>query len=57
MDLPVTFGDLHVFEIWGLTETPALVIGMDMLGMLRQFVVDYKRREFQLQAVRHARAS
>ena len=48
MDLPVTFGDLHVFEIWGLTETPALVIGMDMLGMLRQFVVDYKRREFQL---------
>jgi predicted aspartyl protease len=48
MDLPVTFGDLHVFEIWGLTETPALVIGMDLLGMLRQFVVDYKRREFQL---------
>ena len=48
VDLPVTFGDLHVFEIWGLTETPALVIGMDMLGMLRQFVVDYKRREFQL---------
>ena len=49
VDLPVTFGDLHVFEVWGLTETPALVIGMDMLGMLRQFVVDYKRREFQLQ--------
>jgi predicted aspartyl protease len=49
VDLPVTFGDLHVFKIWGLTETPALVIGMDMLGMLRRFVVDYKRREFQLQ--------
>jgi predicted aspartyl protease len=48
VDLPVTFGELHVFEIWGLTETPALVIGMDLLGMLRQFVVDYKRREFQL---------
>jgi hypothetical protein len=48
VDMPVTFGDLHVFEIWGLTETPALVIGMDMLGMLRQFVVDYKRREFHL---------
>lgn len=48
VDLPVTFGELHVFEIWGLTETPALVIGMDLLGMLRQFVVDYKRREFHL---------
>jgi predicted aspartyl protease len=48
MDLPVAFGDLHVFEIWGLTETPALVIGMDLLGTLREFVVDYRRREFQL---------
>ncbi len=22
-NLPVTFGDMHVFEIWGLTEEPA----------------------------------
>jgi hypothetical protein len=50
IDLPVTFGDLHVFEVWGLTETPALVIGMDLLGMLRKFIVDYKRREFQLRS-------
>jgi predicted aspartyl protease len=48
VDLPVTFGDLHVFEIWGLTNTPALVIGMDLLGMLEKFVVDYRRHEFQL---------
>jgi hypothetical protein len=48
VDLPVTFGDLHVFEIWGLTKTPALVIGMDLLGMLDKFVVDYRRHEFQL---------
>ena len=48
VDLPVTFGDLHVFKIWGLTESPALVIGMDLLGMLQEFVVDYRRREFLL---------
>ncbi len=50
VDLPVTFGDLHVFEVWGLAETPALLIGMDLLGMLRKFIVDYRRREFQLRS-------
>lgn len=50
VDLPVTFGDLHVFKVWGLAETPALLIGMDLLGMLRKFIVDYRRREFQLRS-------
>ncbi len=50
IDLPVTFGELHVFDVWGLADTPALVIGMDLLGMLRKFIVDYKRREFQLRS-------
>lgn len=50
VDLPVTFGDLHVFELWGLTGEPALVIGMDVLGRLERFVVDYRRREFQIKA-------
>jgi predicted aspartyl protease len=47
-DLSVTFGDLHVFHVWGLDDEPALLIGMDLLGRLRAFVVDYPRREFQL---------
>jgi predicted aspartyl protease len=46
-DLVVTFGDLHVFRVWGLEDAPALLIGMDLLGRLRAFVVDYPRREFQ----------
>ncbi len=49
-DLPVTFGELHVFDVWGLTDEPALVIGMDVLGRLERFIVDYRRREFQLKA-------
>jgi hypothetical protein len=48
IDLPVTFGDLHVFDLWGLTDEPALVIGMDVLGRLERFVVDYRRQEFQI---------
>jgi len=47
-NLTVTFGDFHVFKVWSLLEEPALVIGMDALGTLPQFSIDYPRREFQL---------
>lgn len=50
VDLPVTFGDLYVFQLWGLTEEPALVVGMDVLGRLERFVVDYQRAEFQMKS-------
>jgi predicted aspartyl protease len=50
-NLTVTFGDLHVFNIWSLLEEPAILIGMDLLGTLEQFVVDYSLREFHLKAV------
>jgi len=46
----VTFGDLHVFQVWGLVQEPALLIGMDLLGSLERFVVDYPRREFLLRS-------
>ena len=49
-DVIVTFGDLHVFQVWGLGDEPALVVGMDLLGTLNGFVIDYPRREFLLLA-------
>jgi predicted aspartyl protease len=48
-NLSVTFGALHVFKIWGLEDTPALLVGMDLIGTLQRFVVDYKRQELHLQ--------
>lgn len=51
-DLPVTFGDLHAFEVWGLTKEPALLIGMDLLGLLQQIVIDYRRGELYLKTYR-----
>lgn len=47
-NVPVTFSDLHVFKLWGLADEPALIVGMDVLGTLQKFVVDYGRREFQI---------
>ena len=44
----VTFGDMHIFEHWQLTREPAMLIGMDALGMLDTLIIDYRRHELQI---------
>lgn len=46
----ITFGDMYIFEAWKMTDTPALLIGMDIIGLLDVLVIDYKRRELHLRA-------
>jgi predicted aspartyl protease len=45
----ITYGDMHIFEHWHLTKEPTLLIGMDAIGLLDVFIIDYRRRELQLQ--------
>ncbi|MDH4053115.1 MAG: aspartyl protease family protein [Rubrivivax sp.] len=49
-NIPVTFSDLYIFSLWGLADEPTLIVGMDVLGTVQKFVVDYGRREFQIKA-------
>jgi hypothetical protein len=44
----VTFGDMRIFEYWNLTNQPALLIGMDALGLLDTLIIDYRRHELQV---------
>lgn len=36
-------GDFHVFDVWGLSEEPTLLIGMDVLTQTRAIAIDYER--------------
>lgn len=45
--LNVAFGDFYVFKLWALDTHPALVIGMDLIGLLDTLVIDYDRQEVQ----------
>ena len=47
-NLEVIFADFHVFKLWGLDQEPALLIGMDMLGVLERLVIDYRRNEVSM---------
>jgi hypothetical protein len=38
---------MHIFGHWHLTKEPAVLIGMDVLGLLDTFIIDYRRHELQ----------
>jgi hypothetical protein len=50
MDPGVTFADLYIFKQWKLTAEPAILIGMDALGVLDTLIIDYRRHELQMRA-------
>ena len=44
LNVPVTFADLHIFEIWGLRE-PAMLVGVDALSIFDSVALDFQRKE------------
>lgn len=44
----LTYGDMHIFEHWHMTDKPAMLIGMDTLGRLDVLIIDYRLHELQL---------
>ncbi len=47
----ITFVDLYIFRHWRLTDEPAIMLGMDVLGVLDTLVLDYRRKEMQIRLV------
>jgi predicted aspartyl protease len=47
----VNFVDLHIFGRWRLRDEPAMLLGMDVIGVLDTVIIDYRRRELQLKLV------
>ncbi len=51
-DPGVTFADLYIFKQWKLIDQPAILIGMDALGVLDTLIIDYHEHELQLRTRR-----
>jgi hypothetical protein len=49
---PITFADFEIFKHWKMTEEPAMLIGMDVLGLLDTLIIDYRRKELQVKLPR-----
>jgi hypothetical protein len=48
----MTFADFEIFKHWKMTGEPAMLIGMDVLGLLDTLIIDYRRRELQVRLAR-----
>ena len=46
--IPVLVSDLHTFSIWGLADEPALLLGVDLLGLFQTVTIDLRRGELLL---------
>lgn len=42
-NVQVTHADMHVFKVWNLEKTPALVLGIDLLSQFDQVALDFGR--------------
>ncbi|HEY3888589.1 MAG TPA: retroviral-like aspartic protease family protein [Caulobacteraceae bacterium] len=42
---PVAFADLHTFRMWDLLETPAILLGVDVLSRFEYVSLDFARAE------------
>jgi len=55
--LPIAFADAVPFKRFGLTDTPALMLGMDSLRLFRRVQIDFANREIRLTLPRNVMAS
>ena len=46
--VPIAFADALPFKRFGLTDTPALMLGMDTLKLFRRVQIDFANREIRL---------
>jgi predicted aspartyl protease len=42
-NVPVVFAETHVFELWDLHKTPAIILGMDLLTQFNAVALDFGR--------------
>ena len=48
-DVPMAFADLPPFEVFGLSEEPALLLGTDLLESFRRVSLDFRARKVRFQ--------
>jgi predicted aspartyl protease len=51
---PVAFADLHTFQLWDLTKTPALLLGVDVLSRFEYVSLDFARGEVRFRLPQQA---
>lgn len=46
------YGDFHIFKLWRLERTPAIILGMDVLGTVNALGFDFRHHELYVASAR-----
>jgi hypothetical protein len=44
----LSFADVYIFQHWRMTSEPSIMLGMDVLGIMDQIIIDYKTHELHI---------
>jgi predicted aspartyl protease len=44
----IVVADLYIFERWHMTQTPTIMLGMDVLGLFDTLIIDYGSHQLQI---------
>jgi len=51
---PVTFADLHTFQMWHMVDRPAILLGVDVLSRFDYVCLDFARNQVRFRVPRGA---
>jgi predicted aspartyl protease len=44
-DVSLVYGQFHIFDVWKMNDKPAVIIGMDVLGSVNAFRIDFRTQD------------
>ena len=44
-DVNLVYGQFHIFDVWQMNDKPALIVGMDVLGSVSAFRIDFRTQD------------
>ena len=51
-NMEVVCGNFHIFDVWGMADKPAMILGMDVLGTVSALGIDFKHHDLYVAGVR-----
>jgi hypothetical protein len=48
----MSFGDVYIFKYWRMTDEPAILLGMDVIGVVDQLIIDYRTKQLHIKIPR-----
>lgn len=57
VNMDVVCGPFHIFDVWGMADKPAMILGMDVLGTVSALGIDFKHQDLYVSGIHRVDSS